>query len=78
MKRNRYLAKSSMVTATEKFDVSNRRQWIAHCHSADHAERGMFGLFLFSHVRYEAGENTRSPALRLDAVMAPLRHGVYL
>jgi len=36
-------------TVAFEFDAGNRRQWIAHCHSDYHAERGMIGLF--SHVR---------------------------
>ncbi|TFC25194.1 multicopper oxidase family protein [Cryobacterium sp. TMT1-3] len=36
-------------TVTFEFDADNPGQWIAHCHNAYHAERGMIGLF--SYVR---------------------------
>ncbi|WP_233205709.1 multicopper oxidase domain-containing protein [Cryobacterium sp. Y82] len=34
---------------TFEFDADNPGQWIAYCHNAYHAERGMIGLF--SYVR---------------------------
>ncbi|MDJ0323951.1 multicopper oxidase family protein [Cryobacterium sp. PH31-AA6] len=36
-------------TVTVEFDADNPGQWIAHCHNAYHAARGMMGLF--SYVR---------------------------
>ena len=36
-------------TVTFELDADNPGQWIAHCHNAYHAERGMIGLF--SYVR---------------------------
>ncbi|TFD81584.1 multicopper oxidase family protein [Cryobacterium fucosi] len=36
-------------TVTVEFDADNPGQWIAHCHNAYHAARGMIGLF--SYVR---------------------------
>jgi len=32
-------------TVTFEFDADNPGQWIAPCHTAYHAERGMIGLF---------------------------------
>lgn len=34
-------------TVTFQFDADNPGQWIAHCHNAYHAERGMMGLFSY-------------------------------
>jgi len=36
-------------TVTFEFDADNPGQWLAHCHNAYHAGRGMMGVF--SYVR---------------------------
>ncbi|WP_240617871.1 MULTISPECIES: multicopper oxidase domain-containing protein [unclassified Pseudarthrobacter] len=34
-------------TVTVIFDADNPGQWLAHCHNAYHAERGMMALFSY-------------------------------
>lgn len=34
-------------TVTVVFDVDNPGQWLAHCHNAYHAEKGMMALFSY-------------------------------